>query len=67
MNGVLTVGEVAAKLRVSDESVYRLVRTGQLRSVRIGGLWRIPQEALDSFLAEAGSELQEGEQGGVVK
>jgi len=53
MNGVLTVAEVAEQLRISDESVYRLVRTGRLHSVRIGGLWRIPQESLDRFLVEA--------------
>jgi len=49
-DGMLTVREVAEQLRVSDESVYRLVRRGQLRANRVGYLWRIPREALAEFL-----------------
>jgi excisionase family DNA binding protein len=47
---LLTVGEVAARLRVSDESVYRLVRSGKLRSIKVGGLWRVPASALAELL-----------------
>lgn len=47
----LTVLEVAKQLRISDESVYRLARTGRLRAVRIGGLWRISADAVREFLA----------------
>ena len=47
---MLTVSEVATRLRVSDESVYRLVRSGALKALRISGLWRIPSESLDNFI-----------------
>lgn len=51
-DGLLTVKEVAGLLRVSDESVYRLCRTGRLGATRIGGLWRIPRESVDKLLLE---------------
>lgn len=49
-DGLLTVKEVAEMLRISDESVYRLCRSGRLRTTRIGWQWRIPQEAVDELL-----------------
>lgn len=42
----LTVHEVAAILRVSKQTVYRLVRTGSLEAVRVGGSFRIPEHAV---------------------
>jgi excisionase family DNA binding protein len=46
----LTVGEVAAVLRVSTMTVYRLINAGQLSAVRIGRSFRLRQEDLDRFL-----------------
>ena len=54
--------EVAAKLRVNPETVYRWLRTGRLYGVRLGGgrkLWRIPSEALDEFLKKGESKSDE--------
>jgi excisionase family DNA binding protein len=48
---LLTVAEVAAILRVSTMTVYRLIRTGQLAAVRVGHGWRIPQDAVERYLA----------------
>lgn len=45
-----TVDEVAAILKVHPRTVYRMVERGELRGVKVGVLWRIPQEALDAFL-----------------
>ena len=48
--GFLTVAEVAATLRVSNMTVYRLINAGQLSAVRIGRSFRLRQEDLDQFL-----------------
>lgn len=48
----MTVGEVAAVLRVSNMTVYRLINAGQLPAVRIGRSFRVPEEELDRYLAE---------------
>lgn len=47
---VLTVPEVAERLRVGRAAAYRLVESGELRSIRVGRTIRIPQQALDEFL-----------------
>lgn len=48
----LTVGEVAAQLRVSSMTVYRLINAGELPAVRIGRSFRLREEDLDRYLAE---------------
>ena len=39
-----------ACLDVCDETIYRYIKSGKLRAIRVGGLWRIPEEALQEFL-----------------
>lgn len=46
----LTVAEVAAIMRVSKMSVYRLIHSGELEAVRFGRSFRVPESAVDAFL-----------------
>jgi excisionase family DNA binding protein len=39
----LTVFEVAAIMRVSKQTVYRLVAAGDMEAIRVGGSYRIPE------------------------
>ena len=55
-SGFVTVGEVAAQLRVSNMTVYRLVQAGQLPAVRIGRSYRIREYDVDRYLAEQYTE-----------
>ena len=48
----LTVAEVAATLRVSNMTVYRLINTGSLAAIRIGKSFRIRDDDLHRYLAE---------------
>jgi excisionase family DNA binding protein len=48
----LTVGEVAAVLRVSNMTVYRLINAGEIPAVRIGRSFRLREVDLDRYLAE---------------
>jgi excisionase family DNA binding protein len=48
---VYTVEEAAQVLKISRWKVFDLIRTNQLRSVKIGGLGRIPQVAIDEYIA----------------
>ena len=43
---LLTADEVAEKLKISRAKVYRLMTTGELKSVPIGGNPRIRKSAL---------------------
>ena len=49
----LTVAEVAEVMRVSKMTVYRLVHSGEMPAVRVGRSFRVPQDALDHYLATA--------------
>ena len=49
----LTVQEVAALMRVSKMTVYRLVHSGELASVRVGRSFRVPERAVNEYLRGA--------------
>ena len=49
----LTVAEVAAIMRVSKMTVYRLVHGGELAAVRVGRSFRVPEPAVREYLADA--------------
>lgn len=46
----LTVAEVAALMRVSKMTVYRLVHGGDLPAVRVGRSFRVPEQAVHAYL-----------------
>jgi len=47
----LTVAEVAAVMRVSKMTVYRLVHGGTLPAVRVGRSFRVPEQAVNDYLS----------------
>ncbi len=46
----LTVAEVAAVMRVSKMTVYRLVHSGELPAIRVGRSFRVPEQAVHDYL-----------------
>ncbi|MGY1839415.1 helix-turn-helix domain-containing protein [Modestobacter sp. SYSU DS0903] len=53
----LTVAEVAAIMRVSKMTVYRLVHGGELAAVRVGRSFRVPESAVREYLSDARTDL----------
>lgn len=53
---LLTVEEAAKTLAVSRSTMFALLRTHQVESVRIGRLRRIPTSALTDFTARLAAE-----------
>jgi excisionase family DNA binding protein len=49
----LTVAEVAAAMRVSKMTVYRLVHGGELPAVQVGRSFRIPEDAVNEYLRKS--------------
>ncbi len=49
----LTVAEVATIMRVSKMTVYRLVHSGELEAIRVGRSFRVPEQAVNTYLKEA--------------
>jgi excisionase family DNA binding protein len=52
----LTPAEVAEELRVSSMTVYRLIKSGELRAARIGKSFRIREDDVDAYLARRFSD-----------
>lgn len=48
---VLRVEEVAEHFGVQPGTIYRLIREGSMRCVRVGRLVRVPRSALNEFVA----------------
>jgi excisionase family DNA binding protein len=48
----LKVEEIAARMRISKMTAYRLVEHGEFESVRIGRSFRISRDSFERYLAE---------------
>ncbi len=53
---LLTVADVAETMRVSNMTVYRLIKAGDLAAVRVGKSYRIKEDDVDRFLAKRYTE-----------
>jgi excisionase family DNA binding protein len=50
MNDVLTIDEAAERLRVSRWTLYNLIRSNQLRTIKLGRRRLVPASALAECL-----------------
>src|SRR2546429_686088 len=48
-SSLLTVEEAAQQLRVSPDTIRRFLRDKKLSGVRVGGQWRIPNDAIGAI------------------
>ena len=58
---LLTVGEVATLMRVSNMTVYRLIKAGQLAAIRVGKNYRIRRGDVDRYLTERSVNVPGGD------
>lgn len=56
---LLTVGEVAQVMRVSNMTVYRLIKSGQLAALRVGKNYRIRRKDVERYLEERQVHVEE--------
>lgn len=56
---LLTVNEVAEMLRVSNMTVYRLIKSGTLAAIRVGKNYRVKSADLDAYLAAGSVQLEQ--------
>ena len=56
---LLTVGEVASLMRVSNMTVYRLIKSGQLAAIRVGKNYRIRRNDIDRYLTDRAVQIEE--------
>ena len=49
----LTIYELAVMMRISKMSAYRLIHSGELEAIRVGRSYRIPEQAVISYMRDA--------------
>ena len=59
MSELLTINDVAKILKVSQGTIRRMPNRGELKGVRVGRLWRIPQMEIDRFSRTKHEELED--------
>ena len=57
---VLTIPEVSAYLRVSRQTIYRMLRRGDIPAFRIGGDWRFNIEDLGQWIEKESRTRKSG-------
>ncbi len=53
---VLTAHEAMNHLGIGENSIYRLLKSGELGAFRIGRTWKIPIKELDKYIDESVSK-----------
>lgn len=62
---LLTVEEVADRLRCHPQTVRRFIWSGKLDHVKVGGMVRVPETALQRLIQEGGERPRDDESKGV--
>lgn len=55
MDTLLTVKEVAAMLRVSAQTLYKMLEQGGIPAVKVGSQWRFEREKVRAWLEGQGA------------
>jgi excisionase family DNA binding protein len=51
-SGILTIREVAAYLKVTERTIYRLAAAKKIRAFKVGGTWRISRAIVDIWIKQ---------------
>lgn len=49
-NAIMTVGEVADYLKVTERTIYRLAGAKKIPSFKVGGSWRFSKSDIDAWI-----------------
>ena len=47
---ILTLQEVAAYLKLTDKSIYRLAQSGRIPAFKAGGAWRFKRSDIEDWI-----------------
>ena len=51
-NAIMTIGEVAYYLKVTERTIYRLAGAKKIPSFKVGGSWRFSKADIDKWISE---------------
>ena len=61
---LLTLSEAAALLHVSTRTLQRMIRSGELPALKVGGQWRVRESQLRQWIEKRESSVAETYNGG---
>ncbi len=50
MSDILTIKQVSDFLQVNERTIYKLAKSGDIPSFKVGGQWRFKKEDIDSWI-----------------
>ena len=53
---IMTIDEVCRALMIGRNRCYHLLGAGDIKGFRIGSVWKVPKEAVISYVRESSSE-----------
>ena len=54
-NAIMTIGEVADYLKVTERTIYRLAGAKQIPAFKVGGSWRFSKADIDGWIKRQSS------------
>ena len=57
---LLTVKDVSAMLRVSPQTLYKMLDRGSIPAVKVGSQWRFVRDEIRTWLATQGTDSEQG-------
>ena len=54
-NAIMTIGEVADYLKVTERTIYRLAGAKQIPAFKVGGSWRFSKMDIDGWIKQQSS------------
>ena len=58
-NAIMTIGEVADYLKVTERTIYRLAGAKKIPSFKVGGSWRFSKADIDIWISRQSNSLDE--------
>ncbi len=55
-NAIMTIGEVADYLKVTERTIYRLAGAKQIPAFKVGGSWRFSKVDIDGWIKRQSME-----------
>lgn len=49
-NDILTVEELCEVLRIGKNTAYKLLKSGEIKSVKIGNIYKIPKRCVKEYI-----------------
>ena len=60
-NAIMTIGEVADYLKVTERTIYRLAGAKQIPAFKVGGSWRFSKADIDGWIRQQSSTADQPE------